>query len=173
MILPCYSLRCECASGYQGQLCEVDIDECYPNPCENGATCVDGPGAYTCRCPPGFNGTRCETGIDTYSEREREGKTESNAEMLLYQYKLRKIRLYCNCKEEIDNLRKGESSVCRANSFQEQELWQTEENEQSSLKRNSLSPPLLRNDNSVSQHDSDVWSGRQTFCFNLVSVVLG
>lgn len=55
-------LRCRCALGYRGHLCEVDIDECDPNPCVNGASCLDGLGSYTCRCLPGFNGTRCETG---------------------------------------------------------------------------------------------------------------
>lgn len=56
------SLRCQCVEGYRGRLCEVDVDECDPNPCVNGASCLDGLGSYTCRCLPGFNGTRCETG---------------------------------------------------------------------------------------------------------------
>lgn len=42
----------------------MDVDDCSPNLCLNGATCVDGVATFTCRCPPGFNGTRCETGID-------------------------------------------------------------------------------------------------------------
>lgn len=56
------SPRCQCADGYRGRLCEVDIDECDPNPCVNGASCLDGLGSFACRCLPGFNGTRCETG---------------------------------------------------------------------------------------------------------------
>ncbi|AWO97474.1 putative sushi von Willebrand factor type A EGF and pentraxin domain-containing protein 1 [Scophthalmus maximus] len=52
---------CQCVVGYWGRLCEVDVDECDPNPCVNGASCLDGLGSYTCRCLPGFNGTRCET----------------------------------------------------------------------------------------------------------------
>lgn len=54
--------RCQCVEGYRGWLCEVNVDECDPNPCVNGASCLDGLGSYTCRCLPGFNGTRCETG---------------------------------------------------------------------------------------------------------------
>ena len=35
---PC---RCACVVGYEGQFCERQTDECEPNPCTNGATCVD------------------------------------------------------------------------------------------------------------------------------------
>lgn len=34
-----------------GTLCEVDINECDSDPCQNGATCTDGANFYTCRCP--------------------------------------------------------------------------------------------------------------------------
>ena len=70
------SLRCQCVEGYRGRLCEVDVDECDPNPCVNGASCLDGKGAYTCRCLPGFNGTRCETGTigsEKYHTRQTDG----------------------------------------------------------------------------------------------------
>ena len=40
----------------------VDIDDCESNPCQNGATCVDGIDSYTCTCVPGFTGHDCETG---------------------------------------------------------------------------------------------------------------
>jgi len=59
-----FAIRCECVNGYSGRLCQVDIDNCEPNLCLNGATCVDGVASFSCRCPPGFNGTRCETGIE-------------------------------------------------------------------------------------------------------------
>ena len=38
----------------------VDIDECNPNPCLNGAVCVDGINSYTCNCPAGYTGVNCE-----------------------------------------------------------------------------------------------------------------
>ena len=38
-----------------------DIDECNPNPCLNGAVCVDGINGYTCFCPAGYTGINCET----------------------------------------------------------------------------------------------------------------
>nr|XP_054771358.1 fibropellin-3 isoform X2 [Lytechinus pictus] len=41
-----------------------DGDDCSPNPCLNGATCVDQVNDYECICPPGFTGDNCETDID-------------------------------------------------------------------------------------------------------------
>ena len=37
-----------------------DIDECNPNPCLNGAICIDGINQYTCQCVPGYTGVNCE-----------------------------------------------------------------------------------------------------------------
>ena len=39
-----------------------DIDDCYPSPCENHGTCVDGVNNYTCACLPGFEGKTCAIG---------------------------------------------------------------------------------------------------------------
>ena len=36
-----------------------DINECYPSPCKNNGTCVDGVNNYTCACVPGFEGKNC------------------------------------------------------------------------------------------------------------------
>ena len=40
----------------------LDIDECYPNPCLNNGTCIDGIADYTCNCTTGFGGANCENG---------------------------------------------------------------------------------------------------------------
>ena len=36
-----------------------DTDDCYPNPCLNNGTCIDGVNDYNCTCVPGFVGKNC------------------------------------------------------------------------------------------------------------------
>lgn len=40
---------CHCQAGYTGSYCEEQVDECTPNPCQNGGTCTDFLGGYTCK----------------------------------------------------------------------------------------------------------------------------
>jgi len=48
---------CDCAAGFNGTMCEDDIDECAAHSrCENGATCIDGIASYSCNCSAGFSG---------------------------------------------------------------------------------------------------------------------
>ena len=39
----------------------IDVDDCMPNPCENGGNCTDGINEYNCTCAPGYTGVNCET----------------------------------------------------------------------------------------------------------------
>ncbi|XP_053395419.1 E-selectin-like [Mercenaria mercenaria] len=49
-------------------ICEKhDIDDCSPNPCLNGGSCIDGINEYTCACAAGFTGEKCTTNIDDCS----------------------------------------------------------------------------------------------------------
>jgi hypothetical protein len=62
-----YSLgtyQCYCKPGYTGQNCLIDVDECLPVPCKNGATCIDKVNDFECRCAPGYEGKQCITDID-------------------------------------------------------------------------------------------------------------
>ncbi|KAI6229681.1 hypothetical protein M3Y99_01143100 [Aphelenchoides fujianensis] len=53
------SYECMCLSGFTGQFCEINVDDCLDNPCGPEATCVDGIDSYTCECPAGRYGHDC------------------------------------------------------------------------------------------------------------------
>ncbi|PKN56759.1 MAG: hypothetical protein CVU56_14600 [Deltaproteobacteria bacterium HGW-Deltaproteobacteria-14] len=56
---------CQCASGWTGPTCAVEIDECASNPCANGGTCTDLVAGFVCACPDFYDGATCETRICT------------------------------------------------------------------------------------------------------------
>ncbi|XP_072035205.1 uncharacterized protein [Amphiura filiformis] len=53
---------CVCATGWFGTNCENNIDDCQPNPCQNGGNCVDLVEGYRCACQNGYLGKNCEDG---------------------------------------------------------------------------------------------------------------
>lgn len=57
------SFECTCADGWDGPLCDNNIDDC-DNQCKNQATCVDLINNYHCACSSGFTGQYCETNIN-------------------------------------------------------------------------------------------------------------
>ncbi|KAI9513913.1 hypothetical protein NQZ68_038687 [Dissostichus eleginoides] len=44
-----------------------EVDVCHPNPCANGATCVESADSYKCLCLPSYGGERCEIGMRSAS----------------------------------------------------------------------------------------------------------
>ncbi|KAM9478353.1 protein crumbs homolog 1 [Salvelinus alpinus] len=71
---PCYNraicrsrgdgYSCFCVPGFQGERCQIEVNECVSQPCRNRATCVDRVGRYACLCSPGFTGATCEVQIN-------------------------------------------------------------------------------------------------------------
>lgn len=55
---------CSCRSGFAGQRCEVNINECGGNPCLNGGTCQDRINDFSCSCPAGYGGRTCDRVLD-------------------------------------------------------------------------------------------------------------
>ncbi|XP_072276680.1 cadherin EGF LAG seven-pass G-type receptor 3 isoform X2 [Pyxicephalus adspersus] len=66
-IHPITGLRCRCPQGFTGDYCEIEINLCYSNPCQNGGMCVRREGGYTCICKERFTGDNCE--VDSGSGR--------------------------------------------------------------------------------------------------------
>ena len=44
-----YACLCD-GTGFEGSRCELNIDECAPEPCANNATCLDLVNDYRCQC---------------------------------------------------------------------------------------------------------------------------
>ncbi|XP_014667123.1 PREDICTED: uncharacterized protein LOC106808786 [Priapulus caudatus] len=65
---------CVCQTGYEGHLCDTNINDCASRPCQNGGTCVDKIGAYRCRCKPGYSGHDCGTSLRCPAERTESSK---------------------------------------------------------------------------------------------------
>ncbi|XP_067656144.1 neurogenic locus Notch protein-like [Haliotis asinina] len=53
-------------------------ESCNSNPCQNGATCVNGLDMYTCVCPPGWSGVNCEGDVQPPVVSGCENRTELN-----------------------------------------------------------------------------------------------
>ena len=49
----------ECVPGYNGSLCDINIDECGSVNCGEHGVCVDEVNSFSCICSPGFTGPLC------------------------------------------------------------------------------------------------------------------
>ncbi|KAF7241028.1 hypothetical protein EYD10_12445 [Varanus komodoensis] len=52
--------NCICKPGYAGRKCQININDCDPNPCQNGGTCQDSVNRYRCVCSASYTGERCD-----------------------------------------------------------------------------------------------------------------
>ena len=52
------SYTCNCSdTGFKGDQCETNIDDCESSPCQHGSTCTDLIKDYQCHCFYGYDGT--------------------------------------------------------------------------------------------------------------------
>lgn len=55
---------CRCPTGFTGESCEKNIDDCENVKCRNGGTCYDQINGFGCHCRLGFSGRWCENNDD-------------------------------------------------------------------------------------------------------------
>lgn len=54
---------CHCDLGWEGEVCEVDTDDCASEPCVHGR-CKDYLAGFECYCHPGYAGELCDEDLD-------------------------------------------------------------------------------------------------------------
>lgn len=59
--------NCSCTPGWEGELCETEINECSSTPCVYG-TCKDLLADFQCECEPGYKGKDCGEEVDNCLE---------------------------------------------------------------------------------------------------------
>nr|XP_014428507.1 protein crumbs homolog 2 isoform X2 [Pelodiscus sinensis] len=57
------SFQCACSAGWEGPLCESNIDDCKSSPCVHG-DCMDSVADFQCDCHRGYIGKRCHINVD-------------------------------------------------------------------------------------------------------------
>lgn len=55
-----FSYECDCVLGTAGELCDVNFDDCYSNPCQFGGQCTDQVNGFSCDCSDGRGGVTCD-----------------------------------------------------------------------------------------------------------------
>ena len=59
-----YSCNCT-GTGYEGTNCEINVNDCDPNPCQSGGICTDGINEFTCDCTDtGYEGPTCQVDVN-------------------------------------------------------------------------------------------------------------
>jgi hypothetical protein len=103
---------CKCQTGWSGENCAIDTDECLTAGCQNSASCVSSnasdpenliaPGEFECICLAGYNGIQCEVDVNECASGPCENRGEcsessSDASVPLNAWK-------CTCAAGFDGL---------------------------------------------------------------------
>ncbi|GBP20649.1 Neurogenic locus notch homolog protein 1 [Eumeta japonica] len=62
-------------TGFAGERCEYEFNECESSPCANGGTCTDRVGGFVCACGRGYTGRTCHLKIGQQREIPKYFKT--------------------------------------------------------------------------------------------------
>ncbi|XP_067048625.1 uncharacterized protein [Acropora muricata] len=94
--------RCLCGSGFCGEHCETDIDECYAgNECSANALCHNLHGSYNCTCKEGYygDGKNCTAGSSCKNIKAIIGEEAINGTYFLIQDGV-KFEAYCHIESD-------------------------------------------------------------------------
>ncbi|XP_074606931.1 uncharacterized protein LOC141859933 [Acropora palmata] len=94
--------RCLCGSGFCGEHCETDIDECYAgNECSAIALCHNLHGSYNCTCKEGYygDGKNCRAGSSCKNIKAIIGEEAINGRYFLIQDGV-KFEVYCHIQSD-------------------------------------------------------------------------
>ncbi|CAM4534587.1 unnamed protein product, partial [Lepidochelys kempii] len=58
---------CICPSGFDGNFCQENINDCKPNSCGSGI-CMNSVDSYICKCPAGLKGLTCQEDVNECEE---------------------------------------------------------------------------------------------------------
>ncbi|XP_078036277.1 cell polarity complex component crumbs isoform X2 [Augochlora pura] len=55
---------CKCPPGFEGKVCDINVDDCVDVLCPDGKICVDGIAGYECKCHEGYRDPNCTLIVD-------------------------------------------------------------------------------------------------------------
>lgn len=68
---------CQCQPGFEGVHCQINVNDCAPEPCGNGGVCKDLDGDFTCKCRSPYVGKQCQLRCTSILGMESGGIDES------------------------------------------------------------------------------------------------
>ena len=106
-------IYCVTFTGYTGLDCEIEINECVPDPCEHGF-CHDLISDYDCLCEKGWTGKNCEIDIDDCMEKPCQNGGYCNDLLNDYQCQCPPVYKGKNCEIDINEC---EANPCQVRYF--------------------------------------------------------